>query len=98
MLAFIVRRCTVDLGHKPSAAELAAWSNACASDPESRHLFGRPISESEAALILKHQTRLVSAKSARPFEEYVEADELQTMLRAPSNVVSLTDRLRRSSR
>ncbi len=70
MLGFIVRRCTIDLGHPPTPAEFAVWANA-QSHEESRHLFGRAISEREAGVILKHQARLVSAKSARPDEEYV---------------------------
>jgi hypothetical protein len=98
MIAFIVRRCTIDLGHAPTAAEFATWANA-QSDTSSRHLFGRAISEREAGVILKHQARLVSAKSARPDEEYVPADEL--VFSAGSNVVAFADaraKLRRKRR
>lgn len=88
MLAFIVRRCTIDLGHQPTAAEFAAWANA-QTDTQSRHLFGRAISEREAGVILRHQARLVSAKSARPGEEYVPTDDL--VFPAGGNVVALAD-------
>lgn len=87
MLAFIVRRCEVDLGHRPSPAEFAAWANG-GNNRERRNLFGRPISELEARVILRHRSRLVSAKGATPEEEYVEA---QGWAAAPegSNVVAL---------
>lgn len=88
MIAFIVRRCTIELGHPPTPAEFAVWANAHA-DEQSRHLFGRPISEREAGVILKHQARLVSAKSARPEEEYV-ADAPPAMP-AGNNVIALAD-------
>lgn len=87
MIAFVVRRCTIDLGHRPSAAEFAAWAN-CQGDDQSR-LFGRAISEHEAGVILKHQARLVSAKSARPDEEFEPVDELAVPPGA--NVVALAD-------
>jgi hypothetical protein len=90
MLGFVVRRCIVELGHAPSAAEFAAWAN-----DGSTRLFGRAISVDEAALILRHQGRLVSAKSAAPEEQYVDIDELVTA----SNVVRLADvRARRAAR
>jgi hypothetical protein len=82
MIAFVVRRCSVELGRRPTAAEFAAWANGGGS-----RLFGRPISEAEAGVILRHQRRLVTAKSAAVDEQYVEADELVT---AP-NVVRLAD-------
>ena len=84
MIGFVVRRCTIELGRAPSAAEFAAWANASAT--RDAHLFGRPITEAEAGLILRHQARLVSARDAAPEEQWVEVDELA--LAAP-NVVSL---------
>jgi hypothetical protein len=90
MLAFVVRRCIVELGHPPTAAEFAAWANGGAT-----RLFGRAISVDEARVILRHQSRLVSAKSAMPEEQYVEIDELV----AAPNVVRLADvRARRAAR
>lgn len=88
MIGFIIRRCIVELGHHPTPAEFATWANA-QGDEDSRHLFGRAISEREAGVILKHQARLVSAKSARPDEEYVAADALS--LPAGGNVIALAD-------
>ena len=82
MIGFVVRRCSVELGRRPTAAEFAAWANG-----GDAHLFGRSISEAEADLILRHQRRLVSAKSATPDEEYVEIDELKI----GPNVVRLAD-------
>jgi hypothetical protein len=90
MLGFVVRRCIVELGHRPTAVEFAAWANGGTA-----RLFGRAISVDEARVILRHQSRLVSAKSALPDEEYVEVDELA----AAPNVVRLADvRSRRAAR
>jgi len=90
MIGFVVRRCCIELGHRPTAAEFAAWANGGAT-----RLFGRPISDAEAGVILRHQRRLVTAKSAASDEQYVEIDELVT---AP-NVVRLADvRARRQQR
>jgi len=82
MLGFVVRRCSVELGRRPTPAEFAAWANGGEA-----HLFGRPISEAEAALILRHQARLVTARSATGDEQYVDVDELA----AAPNVVRLAD-------
>jgi hypothetical protein len=83
MIAFVVRRCAVELGRMPTPSEFAAWANS----GETR-LFGRSISNEEAAVILRHQARLVTAKSAAPDEQYVDGDELA----APApNVVRLAD-------
>ena len=90
MLGFVVRRCVVALGHQPTAAEFAEWANGGHT-----RLFGRPISEAEAAVILRHRARLVTAKSATPDEQFVETDEGA----APPNLVRLADiRARRASR
>jgi len=86
MLGFVVRRFVADLGREPSPAEFAAWANRY-RDPESGRevcLFGKPISDDQAAVILKHRGRPVSARSARPHEALpVEAEAL------PENVHSL---------
>lgn len=87
MIAFVVRRCTIDLGHRPTPSEFAAWANA-QGDDQSR-LFGRAITEHEASVILKHQARLVSAKSARADEEYDPDADLPSPRGA--NVVTLAD-------
>jgi hypothetical protein len=90
MLGFVVRRCTVELGRRPTAAEFADWANAGAA-----RLFGRAISEAEAGVILRHQARLVSARSAAPDEQCAAPDELV----AAPNVVRLADlRARRAAR
>jgi hypothetical protein len=87
MIGFVVRRCIVELGHPPTPAEFAAWANG-----GDTRLFGRPISIADARLILRHQARLVTAKSAAADEQYVE-------LAAAANVVRLADvRARRASR
>jgi len=90
MIAFVVRRCTVELGHAPTPAEFAAWANA-----GDACLFGRPISALEAGVILRHQARLVTAKSATPDERYVDIDAVAAL----PNVVRLADvRARRAAR
>lgn len=90
MIGFVVRRCVVELGRTPTAEEFAAWANG----GETR-LFGRAITVDEAALILRHQARLVTAKSAAPDEQYVDCDEIV----AGPNVVRLADiRARRAAR
>jgi hypothetical protein len=88
MIGFIVRRCAVDLGRSPNAAEFAAWANEQNDGDRPFCLFGRPIDEREAAVILKHRARLVSAKSASPDEVYVEEEILAPAERA-ANVVDL---------
>ncbi|MEO8605938.1 MAG: hypothetical protein ABI629_25435 [bacterium] len=87
MIGFVVRRCAVELGRMPTPAEFAAWAN---SDCEERaHRFGRPISEEEARLILRHQARLVTARSATSAEAWVEPDELAPP--SGANVIRLAD-------
>jgi len=81
-IAFVIRRCTLELGHPPNPAELAAWANRDGADQP--RPFGRSISTQEAALLLRNQDRLVSARSAAPDERHVEQHEL------PDNVISLS--------
>ena len=88
MLAFVIRRCAVEIGHAPSAAEFAAWANGLNGYRHRRSVFGRPISELEARIILKHQSRLVSAKSATPKEAHVARDA-QTAGPRAANVLAL---------
>lgn len=71
MIAFVVRRCAAEVGHRPTPAEFARWANAQQSGT---HLFGRPISESEAGVILRHQARLVTARSAAAHEAWLDVD------------------------
>ncbi len=81
-LAFVIRRCIMELGHKPNAHEFAEWANRC--DADGLRPFGRSITEDEATLMLRNQDRLVSARSAEDHERHVEQHEL------PRNVVSLS--------
>ena len=98
MLAFVVRRCTVELGRVPSAQEFADWANNQGEGRPGPSLFGRPITIDEANLILRHRSRLVSAKSAAPGEEHVERDEWETTAPAePGKVVRLADLRQRLS-
>ena len=75
MLGFVVRRCTVALGHEPSPEEFAAWANACGDGRRTFSLFGRPITASEARAILGHPARLVSARGAHPHECVSDGEE-----------------------
>jgi hypothetical protein len=92
MLGFVVRRCAVALGHAPTPAEFAAWANSQGEEGKPACLFGRPITEREAALILRHPARPVSARGAAPHEQIV--DEALT---AAPNVVSFERSARRHS-
>ena len=68
MLGFVVRRCTVAVGHEPSPEEFAAWANAPEHGTRRFSLFGRPITVGEARVILRQPARLVTARSATPQE------------------------------
>jgi hypothetical protein len=92
MLGFVVRRCTVALGHAPSAKEFAAWANAQEGEGRLACLFGRPISEREAVLILRHPQRPVSARGAKPHEQVTDTPP------GASNVIPLRVAARRRSR
>jgi hypothetical protein len=99
MIGFVVRRCAVELGRAPTAAEFASWANTYRdTGGQSARVFGRSISETEAHLILKHQGRLVSAKSAAGGEEYVELQEVAPRDVAAREVVSLDEARRRLAR
>jgi hypothetical protein len=68
MLGFVVRRCTVDMGHQPSPEEFVVWANNYKDRNRTYRLFGRPITVDEARVILRHRSRLVTARGAAPHE------------------------------
>jgi hypothetical protein len=74
MLGFVVRRCTVDMGHKPSPEEFAVWANNYKERNRTYRLFGRPITVDEARVMLRHRSRLVTARGAAPHECIVPED------------------------
>jgi hypothetical protein len=65
MLGFVVRECTIALGHAPSPAELAEWANHQQDDRGEFCLFGRAITAAEASVILKHPGRPVAVRAER---------------------------------
>jgi hypothetical protein len=65
MLGFVVRECTVALGHAPSPAELAEWANHQEDDRGEFCLFGRATTPAEARVILAHPGRPVSVRPER---------------------------------
>jgi hypothetical protein len=76
MLGFVVRRCAVEVGHQPSPEEFAAWANSHNDGGRKRRLFGRPITVDEARVILRHRARVVTARSASPYERFVPEEEM----------------------
>ena len=62
MLGFVVRQCAVALGHAPSPAELACWSNEQRDARGRYRIFGRAITADEAAVMLRHPGRLVTVR------------------------------------
>ena len=91
MLGFVVRRCAVAVGHEPSAEEFAAWANNHTDGDRNFCLFGRPISVSEARVMLRHRGRPVSARGAAPHECIVDEETMPSS----GNVVSLADAMAR---
>lgn len=87
MIGFVVRRCAVDLGRAPTAAEFAVWANHRGANGRGYALFGRPITEAEAQMILRHQARLVTAKRAAPDEEHREVENWNLPAVRGSNVI-----------
>ncbi len=65
MLGFVVRECTVALGHEPSPDELAEWANHQRDERGEFCLFGRAITPQEARVILKHPGRPVTVRESR---------------------------------
>jgi len=72
MLGFVIRRCALALGHDPNPAEFAAWANTYGDGGRKVFLFGRPISEVEAGVMLRHRGRPVAARSASPSEQLTD--------------------------
>jgi hypothetical protein len=91
MLGFVVRRCAVAVGHEPSAEEFAAWANNVEDGDRNVCLFGRPISVSEARVILRHRGRPVTARGAAPHEQVTDSPPETTA----GKVVSFSDALTR---
>src|SRR5579862_3554793 len=75
MLGFVVRRCATAIGHDPSAEEFTAWANTYHDGERTIYLFGRPITIAEAQVIMRHRGRPVSARTAAPHEQIVEAPD-----------------------
>ncbi len=88
MLGFVVRRCTIDVGHPPSAEEFAAWANNSRDGDRTYCLFGRAITVEEARVILRHRGRVVSARSAEP-HECVTPDDAPAKVNGSATVLSL---------
>ena len=65
VLGLVVRECAVELGHDPSPYELADWANHQSDGRGDYCLFGRQISDGEAAVILKHPAREVTVRPDR---------------------------------
>ena len=82
-LGFIVRRCTLALGHQPSAGEFRKWADTAGE--QGMAIFGRPITVQEAETILSHQGRPVTVRSAEPYD-VVRNEELPSQLRASANI------------
>ena len=62
MLGFVVRQCAVALGHAPSAVEFADWANDQRDERGRYRIFGRPITDDEARVILRHPGRTVTVR------------------------------------
>ena len=66
MLGFVVRQCTIALGHVPSPGELTDWANHQGRRSRPYCLFGRAITIDEARVILRHPGRPVSVREDGP--------------------------------
>jgi hypothetical protein len=64
-LGFVVRQCAIELGHMPTARELAQWANHQLDHRGEYRLFGRTISSAEAEVILRHPGREVTVRPER---------------------------------
>lgn len=71
------------LGRRPSAREFSQWANTAGEMGTA--IFGRRVTEQEAEVILRHQGRPVTARSAHP-HEVVHEDELPAALRPSGDV------------
>ncbi|HYB98602.1 MAG TPA: hypothetical protein VEC57_05650 [Candidatus Limnocylindrales bacterium] len=65
-IGFVVRRCTLELGRKPTAREFSQWANTAGE--QGTAVFGRPITAEEADVILRHLARPVTARSAQRYD------------------------------
>lgn len=65
VLGMVVRECAVELGHDPSPREFAKWANHQRDGRGDFCLFGKEISDAEAAVILRHPGREVTVRPAR---------------------------------
>ena len=86
MLGFVVRRCTVAVGHEPSAEEFATWANMQQEGDRTFCLFGRAISIEEARLILRHPGRPVTARTAAPHEQLRDDAQVRPTRAASASV------------
>jgi hypothetical protein len=82
-IGFVVRRCVLELGRRPSPREFRDWANTAGD--QGMALFGRAITEAEADVILRHQARPVTARSAQPHEA-AAMEELPPELRPSPDV------------
>lgn len=82
-LGFVIRRCVTELGRRPTPAEFSAWANTAGELGSA--LFGRRISAVEAEVILRHQARPVTARTARAHEG-AAAHDLPDGLRPSADV------------
>ena len=82
-IGFVVRRCILALGRRPTAREFRDWANTAGE--QGMAIFGRAINVHEAETILRHQGRPVTARDPQPFEA-IGNDELPPELRASDDV------------
>lgn len=82
-LGFVVRRCVMELGRRPTPREFSDWANSAGELGSA--VFGRRINPYEAEVILRHQARPVTARTAHP-HEVVSAQELPEALRPSADV------------
>ena len=82
-IGFVVRRCVLALGHRPTPREFADWANTAGE--QGMAIFGRTITAQEADVILRHQGRPVTSRTAQPYEVAANA-ELPPELRASDDV------------
>jgi hypothetical protein len=82
-IGFVVRRCVMALGRRPTPREFSEWANTAGE--QGTAIFGRRVNEKEAEVILRHQARPVTARSARP-HEVARPEELPAHLQASDDV------------
>ncbi|MFT4572627.1 MAG: hypothetical protein ACI8TX_002681 [Hyphomicrobiaceae bacterium] len=71
-LGFVIRRCTLALGHSPTPLEFSKWANSAGEQVGA--VFGRKINESEAEVMLRNKARPVSARDAQVFTPETDGD------------------------